>query len=234
MNPLISTEWVIAPKADHLLNSHEGILQKVVGALSQRGLRATVMCFRSSSAPEYCTTWTEFVHGIRQDWLSHTVVLDNCKVGGAMNQKTHVIVSSNRTIMESFSKIIGKTSSHPCSMKPFLDPPNSKYDDYISSSKVEDPPNQLFGTAKVTQVATISDHANTILQSVFDTDHPAPDIATGSIRIREWSFLLDTFDGDAAIMIRPIRFKEKCRIVGISKKASEEAAGYKPRWSINI
>jgi hypothetical protein len=53
MNPVISTEWVIAPKADHLLKSFEGILQKVVGALSQRGLRATVMCFISSSAPEY-------------------------------------------------------------------------------------------------------------------------------------------------------------------------------------
>jgi hypothetical protein len=47
MNPVISTEWVIAPKADHLMNSCKGILQKIVGTLSQRGLRATIMCFRS-------------------------------------------------------------------------------------------------------------------------------------------------------------------------------------------
>ena len=144
-----------------------------------------------------------------------------------MNRKTHVIVSSNRTTMESFSSIVGKTSSHPGSMKPFLDPPNSKYDDYISSSSVSEPPNQSFGTAKVTRVATISDHTNTISRSVFDPDHPAPDIATEDIGLREWSFFIDTFDGDAAIMIRPIRFKEKCRIIGISETASEEAAGYK-------
>jgi hypothetical protein len=227
MNQLISTEWVIAPKADHLVNSCEGILQKVVGALSQRGLRATVMCFTSASAPEYCKTWTDFVNDIRQDWISHTVVLDNCKVGGAMNRKTHVIVSSNQTTMESFSSIVGKTSSHPGSMKPFLDPPNSKYDDYISSSSVSEPPNQSFGTAKVTRVGTILDHTNTIYRSVFDPDHPAPDIATEDIGFREWSFFIDTFDGDAAIMIRPTRFKEKCWIIGVSETASEEAAGYK-------
>jgi hypothetical protein len=179
MNQLISTEWVIAPKADHLLNSCEGILQKVMGALSQRGLRATtVMCFISSRTPEYCKTWTDFGHDIRQHWISHTVVLDNCLVGGAMSRKTHMIVSSNRTTMELFSRIVGKTSSHPGSMKPFLDPPNSKYDDYISSSSVSDPPNQSFGTAKVTRIATILDHTNTISRSVFDPDHPAPDIAT--------------------------------------------------------
>jgi hypothetical protein len=146
-------------------------------------------------------------------------------VGGAMNRKTHV---------ESFSKIVGKTNSHPCSMKPFLDPPNSKNDNYISSSHVSDPPNQSFRTAAtVTRVATISDQANTIFQSILDPDHPAPDIATELIGIREWSFLIDTFNMDAAIMIRPIRFKEKCRvkekcrIVGISEKAFDDAAGYK-------
>jgi hypothetical protein len=227
MNALTSTEWVIAPKADHLWESCEGILQKVVGALAQRGLRATIICFMSSSAPAYCKSWKEFVQDIRSDWSSHTVVLDNCKSGGAMNRKTHVIVSSNRKTVESFSKIVGKTTSSPCSMKSFLDPPNSKYDDYISSNKVSEPTHQSFGTARATRVATISDESNTIARPVFDPDHPAPDIATVDIGLREWSFLIDTFDGDAAIMIRPIRFKEKCRIIGISETASEESAGYK-------
>jgi hypothetical protein len=94
-------------------------------------------------------------------------------------------------------------------MKPFLDPPNSKYDNYISSSNVADPPNQSFRTAKVTRVATISDHTNTISRSVYDPDHPAPDIAMEEIGLREWIVLIDLFDGDAAIMIRPIWFKEK-------------------------
>jgi hypothetical protein len=106
-------------------------------------------------------------------------------------------------------------------MKPFLDPPNSKYDDYISSSNVSDPPNQSFGTAKVTRVAIILDQTNTISRAVFDPDRPAPDIATEDKGLREWSFLIDTFDGDAAIMIRSIWFKEKCRIIGISETASD-------------
>jgi len=227
MNPMTSTEWVIAPKADHLLSSCEGILHKVVGALAQRGLRAVVMCFMSSSAPEYCDTWKEFIHDIRPDWTSHIVVLDNCKSGGVMNRKTHVIVSANRKMMESFSKSVGKMTSPSCNMKPLLDPPNSKYDDYISSSKVSESSNQSFGTAKTTRTATISDESNTIVRPVFDPDHPAPDIATENIGLRDWSFLIDTFDGDAAIMIRPVRFKEKCRIIGISEASADESAGYK-------
>ena len=103
-------------------------------------------------------------------------------------------------------------TSPSCSMKPFLDPPNSKYDNYISSSNVTESANQSFGTAKATRMATIAEDSNSIVRPVFDPDHPAPDIATEDIGLREWSFLIDTFDGDAAIMIRPIRFKEKCHL----------------------
>jgi hypothetical protein len=63
-----------------------------------------------------------------------------------------------------------ETTTEYQSMKEHLDPPNSKYDDYVSATQVGDPTTNAYGTAGVTRTATIDDDGNKLIRPIFDPE----------------------------------------------------------------
>ena len=234
MNPLLSTEWICIPKAAHLVNTDKQIVQEILAELIQRNVNAIIMCFSNSSMDENkmqwtetMNTWREFIQDLRTDWDTESTTMNNIVQGGPIEKQTRVLISSNRTVVTEWKRIVQDGSSqqtHIVPMKPYLDPPNTKYDDYISTSNfnVTERQTKTHGP-HVTRTAHIEDGNNQYIKPVFDPDGPAPDLESTDTGIRQWNFLVDTFDGDAAVMIRPVRFREKCRLMGISTHDMYEA-----------